>query len=512
MLSGIALAEDSNSSSTMIGQTFTDDPITYKIISDNEISILKWDNPFAFWQVEYPLIDDMLEYNGKRYSVVAVERGAFGGDYINDVFLPRSVREINGFYTFRNSYIRTVSMGNSITEIKENTFYECKNLKEIFLSNNIKTIGDYAFQSCNLLKEIVLPATLEELGYSPFKWCYELEKVTVLAPVPPRLTGESLGGAVSFVYVPEESIELYRNDAKWNKYKLLPLEKKQDETTYVETENPEDINTSDEYYFEKDDFLYHIISDSEVTIAAWRGTKNYEPEIKETIDYNGKFYILTGIEYRAFANTDVRKIVMPNSIRYIGEGAFMDSNLQDIVISENVKEIKSDTFKRCLKGFKSIKIPEGVTKIGDEVFWNATYLNNIDLPSTLTSFGYLVFNHIEGDRYVFHKDIIIRASTPPSVEKLFGLNFTSPILAGEMNLYVPEESVELYRNTAPYSLFKNILPIEAANIDIVESQPQPFGDIYDISGRTVLRNAQEEDIQRLSRGIYIMNGKKIYVK
>lgn len=514
-LSGVALAEDNDGSTSTIGQTFKSKAITYRVISDTEVSIVRWLNDNGYWEWEYPLIDDVIEYNGKRYSVVAVEKGAFllSGSLISEVFLPRSIREIgdNVFDGDNSRKIRSIGMGNAITEIKEKTFYCASGVTEIYLSNNIKTIGDYAFQSCASLEEIVLPATLETVGKSPFGGCSKLGNVTVLAPNPPELSSD-LGVVPSVVYVPEKSLELYQNDPQWQTYNLMPIESGQYDTDDVEAETPETINTSDEYYFEKDEFLYHIISDSEVTIAAWLGSEIYEPEINETVDYDGKSYLLTGIEYRAFADTDVRKIHMPNSIRYIGEGAFMDSELEEIVISESVKEIKSDVFKRCSDNLKTIKIPEGVTKIGDEVFWSVKYLNYIDFPSTLKSIGYLVFNYVKGGNSGFHRDLIIRATTPPAVDKLFGFDFRTPFLQEATKLYVPRESVELYRNTPAYSSFKYILPLEEANVGKVENIQRPNGDVYDISGRVVLRNASEEDIQRLSPGIYITGGKKIYVK
>jgi hypothetical protein len=50
--------------------------------------------------------------------------------------------------------------------------------------------------------------------------------------------------------------------------------------------------------------------------------------------------------------------------------------------------------------------------------------------------------------------------------------------------------------------------VEAINT----SQEKADGTIYDISGRTILRNATTTDLSQLNKGIYILNGKKHIVE
>jgi hypothetical protein len=57
---------------------------------------------------------------------------------------------------------------------------------------------------------------------------------------------------------------------------------------------------------------------------------------------------------------------------------------------------------------------------------------------------------------------------------------------------------------------------EAMDETLVEtintSQEKADGTIYDISGRTILRNATTADLSQLNKGIYILNGKKHIVE
>ena len=74
---------------------------------------------------------------------------------------------------------------------------------------------------------------------------------------------------------------------------------------------------------------------------------------------------------------------------------------------------------------------------------------------------------------------------------------------GNATLYVPEASVNIYKNTAPWSAFGNILPIPATDISnplIQSGKP----DVY--------YNIQGQPVDNPSKGIFIQNGKKVVIK
>lgn len=73
--------------------------------------------------------------------------------------------------------------------------------------------------------------------------------------------------------------------------------------------------------------------------------------------------------------------------------SMMKDNLIELDLSEtDAREITKELFKSaaCLK---SIKLPEGLTKIGDNAFQNAHSLEYVGFPSTLESIGYSAFSH-----------------------------------------------------------------------------------------------------------------------
>lgn len=86
---------------------------------------------------------------------------------------------------------------------------------------------------------------------------------------------------------------------------------------------------------------------------------------------------VTKIGYRAFANSYVREVVLPESVTEIGAGAFLDCLfLEKVTIPSGVSEIKFQTFRGCTL-LREAVIPKSVVKIDAEAFYKCSSLNNI---------------------------------------------------------------------------------------------------------------------------------------
>ena len=160
---------------------------------------------------------------------------------------------------------------------------------------------------------------------------------------------------------------------------------------------------------------------------------------------------------RAFALSTIGKIELPDSLEEIGDGAF--SSALEIVWPNNshIKKIGSQAFSGAYprNGFYSkddcgtvdVVLPEGIEEVGSGLFAPVARYNvitSITFPSTLKRIGSIT----QGcDK------IILLSKTPPVVEDKSMSNIEQ--------IYVPCESVMLYRATSPYSLYpQNIHAIE----------------------------------------------------
>jgi hypothetical protein len=112
-------------------------------------------------------------------------------------------------------------------------------------------------------------------------------------------------------------------------------------------------------------------------------------------------------------NLTYTSIVMPNSVKSIGAGAFRGTNITSVKIGDSVTSIGKYAFSNCL-GLTSITIPAGVTSIEDWAFSGLISLMSITVKNP------------------------IPPETGEAVFRCVDENF--------VNLYVPENSIDAYRN------------------------------------------------------------------
>ena len=131
------------------------------------------------------IIPASVEFNGKTYSVTGIGKGAFK----------------------RCSSLTSITIGNNVTLIEEDAFRYCRNLISVIIGNSVVSIGSGAFIECSSLasvtcKTITPPATNMNLVFGDL----------------PKLNNIPL-------YVPTESVEIYKKTYPWNDFKpILAIE------------------------------------------------------------------------------------------------------------------------------------------------------------------------------------------------------------------------------------------------------------------------------------------------
>lgn len=82
------------------------------------------------------------------------------------------------------------------------------------------------FSNCQILEYVKLPATLEYIGQYQFNDCPKLHTIVCMAEVPPEMQGSIMNGTMiekCRIYVPDASVDAYRNAANWNTYAAIIL-------------------------------------------------------------------------------------------------------------------------------------------------------------------------------------------------------------------------------------------------------------------------------------------------
>ncbi len=280
---------------------------------------------------------------------------------------------------------------------------------------NTKEIAWAGFAKSRLLKRISLPDSLVHIGDYAFLGCVALEEI--LIPQHVKTMGHGVFSGLSCKIKVDErnpyfcSIDgvLYSKDLK----KLLACPNR----------------------FEYFEVPSHV---EEIGWSAFRDCS----KLKELIISEN---VLSLGEDACYNCTALERVVLPKSIKDLGWLAFSQcSSLKEITLPEGLTKIGWSLFSACHK-LETIKLPASVEEIGLASFAHCYALTEIDLPKGLRTIGGGAFSDCPN-----LKRINCYSPIPPKLEDFD--------FYGE--LQVPEEAVELYKQTEPWSQCKIIKPLD----------------------------------------------------
>lgn len=101
------------------------------------------------------------------------------------------------------------------------------------------------------------------------------------------------------------------------------------------------------------------------------------------VEENGTVLIppnVTKIARGAFNNTGIKVVVVPGTVKQIGEEVFANnSNLEKVVVEDGVQIIEAKAFQNC-PNLKEVQIADSVTLIGNQLFYNCINLEIVNIP------------------------------------------------------------------------------------------------------------------------------------
>lgn len=210
-------------------------------------------------------------------------------------------------------------------------------------------------------------------------------------------------------------------------------------------------------------YCYDVYGNAVVT----HGDKKYTGKIKipSEVKWNGKKKKVVEIGDYAFdCCYELKSVSIPSSVYYIGRFAFDNCYLlEEINIPNGVEAIKVSAFDICTN-LESVKIPNTVTSIRHSAFQYCCNLESIIIPSSVNSIGISAFSECKA-----LKDIYCQAVNVPETHSSAFNN--SPI--EKMTLYVPGESMNAYKTTAPWSGFGKFQTL-TTGIEKTETAAKPM--------------------------------------
>ena len=114
---------------------------------------------------------------------------------------------------------------SNVETIRYGAFNNDTNLISLTIENGLRIIEDLAFGSCLNLSNVILPSSITLIGNDIFLDCVNLISVTIMATTPPTVDSGTFNGTNCAIYVPEESLDLYKNDTNWAQYasRIYPI-------------------------------------------------------------------------------------------------------------------------------------------------------------------------------------------------------------------------------------------------------------------------------------------------
>lgn len=171
-------------------------------------------------------IDDFLfKTTGEEIALVA---------YIGsktELVLPSSFNGedyIIGPYAFSKTNITNVTISNNVKTIKDKAFYGCDNLYAVVIGNGVTSIGTEAFSSCANLSSLTIGSNVSTIGSSAFADCNEIESIYPLN-TKAITCDESIFATDAYnnaiLYVPSDRVFAYEKATPWNKFEIKSMNK-----------------------------------------------------------------------------------------------------------------------------------------------------------------------------------------------------------------------------------------------------------------------------------------------
>ena len=227
----------------------------------------------------YITIPETVTYNGKTYTVTTIGDFAYchtNSAGISGVSIPNTVTSI-GVYAFQDcDQLLDINIPESVESIGEGAFYDCDYIANITIPNSVASIGYQAFNSCSNLTSIIIGCLVSSIGDGAFGGC-PLSSITCLAVIPPTTSGFP-NTSTAKLYVPKESVELYRTTSGWNFF------------TNVFGFGNDSFSIPDETSFHGDSIVIPVSMQNESTITAFQ-TDVYLPDGFELVNVNGEYQV-----------------------------------------------------------------------------------------------------------------------------------------------------------------------------------------------------------------------------
>ena len=318
-------------------------------------------------------IDIIIPKKIKGKPVTTISDGAFSGlKFVNSIKLHDGIKKIGTGAFAGCPLITSIAIPEGITEIGENTFNTCERLETITLPSTLKSIGTFAFKACKSLKKINIPEGVESIGDYAFIDCNSLCEITLPSTV-------KTAGDRAFFNTADLKISLYsdawrclaRTNCKNLEVKVLGDYDTETFNNFGEIIERENMPNAESVFLDMSE-MKGSAKIKHSAFFSYDDHSKYKSSLTKILLPDG----ITEIGDGAFCGSSIRYIKIPESVTKIDDKAFASSSLENIELPQTLTKISDSTFNRC-KALKTIIIPESVKILEDFAFFKCSSLETI---------------------------------------------------------------------------------------------------------------------------------------
>ncbi len=405
-------------------------------------------------------------------SVTSISRSAFSYcTNLSSIELPNSITTIGQGAFSRCTGLNSFTIPSKVTSIMNSTFEGCSNLSTITIPSKVTTIGENAFSQCSSLSAIEFTGTITSIGRGAFGYCTDLESI-VLPEGLTTISQEAFSGCTNLISVTiPGSITSFGYDTFYQCNNLTDV--------IVGMETPITIS-------------YSIFPNrSNATLTVPYGCKSA---------YEAASYWKDFKEIVETTSVDIK-------IGPLGMATYCSKWDLDFSTSDNIKAYIVSAFKPSTGEIVLTRMTDVPGMTGIIVKGEAdTYQVPIKNSETIVS------------------NMLVGVVTPTVLNKEDG-DYTNYILAKkneELGFFAVTDGSTLGANKAYLPILTSKLPSASARLCLVFEDEFDGGTTTSISDLNNAKGTSAEDAkyynltgQRVfkpSKGLYIVNGKKIIIK
>lgn len=362
-----------------------------------------------------------------------LEKGAFSNcKSLERVELGQGIQRLPENVFAHCSSLNGITVSSSVVTVEKNAFLACFGLRDVRFDEGVTRIGETAFQGCTSLENVTLPMSLREIGRNAFSGCSALARITIPQNVTAIRSSFTACRALKEVYFCAHSCSLEEVAFPYaerivfgGSVERIPSYICRGNTRLKTVVFEGNVSAVNAYAFDGCSALESVTLPSSLLLVGERAF--YGTAIRSLTLTGGTLTV----KKEAFAHSGVRALTALAEDLTLGEGAFyacadlteVDLNGTVTALSgrcfaecgalqalKNVERLRIDTFddlpmhcytlqnglylfENILVGYDEQTIstetvvPEGVTYIAPEAFYECDLLRRITLPSTLLEVG-----------------------------------------------------------------------------------------------------------------------------